>query len=571
MIPSYFVLLDDLPLTPTGKLDREKLRQIVPGPSDQRHDDLLQTEIGLQLAEIWLEAFELSNVGGDDDFFALGGDSLVAALIAARVHAAFGVELHLGFFTDHPRLADFAASVESVVGPAIPDDTQRLIRVPRDGTYPLSFAQERIWKYSQTPNDSASYETANIDRIVGRLNVDILRDCLSYIVGRHEILRTSFQTVDGQPVQIVHPPAALEIPFLDVAGAADAERRARQFFVNEAALRFDLARPPLLRFSLVRIRDGEYWLRRTIHHIIWDGFSKKRIFFRELASLYEARLRGSAYPLLEYEPLQYVDYAVWQRNALRAREPAYNRTLAWWKDVLSNAPPTLALPFKRSEPGDRSPADGNIDFELGIEITGRLEELRRKEGVTHFMIWLATFVAMIAVETGQRDVVIGTYVDNRRRMELQNMQGPFMNLATLRFRYDWTTTFSQWLAIVRKTVVEAQVHSDIPYEQLREELAREGVTVPEINAIFVVSYRQTETSFAGLSFSSLDWRNENMPWGFTMHCDDQAGKHGWTTFNARLYDPGDVRAFIDRYRRMLDTLSRQPNLPLDLLLAMSEV
>jgi acyl carrier protein len=338
MVPSGFVLLEQLPLTPNGKIDRQKLRQLHAALGTWTSEQRPRTQTEALLADIWAQALqqEPDSIGHRDDFFDLGGDSLTAAVVVAKVHGIVGVELKLGMFFDHPVLADLAALIDELARTGPARDPQRLVRVPREDPLPLSFFQERIWSYSQTPKAAAPYTVARSYRLRGPLDAEALRECMTYIARRHEILRTTFAVVEGQPVQVIHPAAPVPLPLLDLGGSTDAERRAADFFKQEASRIFDLARAPLVVFSLVRIRENEHLLLRVSHHIISDGWSWD-VYWRELALLYEAKLRRAEPPLPEFEPLQYADYAAWQRKILTPGDHSYQATLAWWKDRFSRA------------------------------------------------------------------------------------------------------------------------------------------------------------------------------------------------------------------------------------------
>jgi amino acid adenylation domain-containing protein len=570
MVPSAFVFLRSLPLTSHGKLDREKLRQSQPARHESRPGAAPRTETERLVAEIWAEVFNLAEIGRHDEFFDLGGDSLVAAVVAARIHDALGVELSLAAFAEHPTLSDLARSIDEDRLPELVRDASPLVRVSRDTALPLSLFQERTWRFSQTPQASADYTNSRSYRLVGPLDAEVLRECMSYLGRRHEILRTSFSLVDGQAVQIIHPPAPVPLPFLDLAGLPDAEERAIHFFRQEAAHVFDLGRLPLVRFSLVRIRENEHWLLRVHHFIIADGWSW-RVYMLELARLYEARLCGEDPPLPEVAPLQYADYAAWQRQALHRGGAFHDRTVAWWKDLLSDAPPPLELPFVRSSPRARvAPADGVIRWRLDHRVWQRLGELGRGEGATYFMVRLAAFVALVAFETGEPDVVLGTYASNRNRVAVQDMLGLVTNLVTLRFRCEADVPFRVWLSTVRRRMVDIGTRSEIPYEQLCDELRSKGTSPPEIRAIFGLTADHASERFANLTLTFQDWHKERMPWGFSFSLDERSEDDNCAvTFDAGLYDPVGVHAFVSRYSRLLDAISRRPDLSLQELLAQS--
>jgi amino acid adenylation domain-containing protein len=581
MVPSEFVILQSFPLTPTGKIDRDKLRQDYRPQRQRQPDQQPRTETESLLAGIWAEVLELSDIGRDEDFFVLGGDSLMAAVLAARVYGELKVELNLTMFADHPTLAELALVIDRL-RTAEADDTPQLMSVPRTEPLPMSFWQERTWNLSQTSAGAAGYTIARIYCIAGSLNVELLHDCMNKLVYRNEILRTIFALQGGRAVQIVQPPVPTPLTYIDLTGATDAEAEATLIFKREAAWVFDLTRGPLLRFSLVRLHDNEYRLLRVAHHIICDGVSWL-VYFRELAKLYEANLRGTASSAPAVPALQYGDYAVWQRKVLHPGGAAYRRAVSWWKENLSGAPPPLRLPFTRvEEKSDVAPADGVIPWGVERHVSSRLNALGPGQNTTRLMVRLAAFAALVAAEAGEPDVILGMYVSSRNRLPLQNMIGYFSNLVTLRFRYSPRKSFFEWLSIVRGQVLDAEAHSEIPYDVLLDELYRDGKSLPEIKIIFHVSSHQWTIEFADIRLTWSEPQRESIPWGLTMNLDDQneqekcrehdqsKQEHCRVVFDPRMYDPSGVRVFVERYKRLLDAVSRHPDKTLADLLAMSQ-
>ncbi len=568
MVPQAFLFLDEFPLTSHGKIDREKLLQMNTR-AERPTVEVPQTKTEALLVDLWREALDLPEVGRQDDFFDLGGDSLSAATVAAGIYDAIGVELSLAALTENPSLAALASIIEGLRHTAHEDDLPPLVGVPREPPPPLSFQQERIWQYSQSPAASAAYVIARPHQIIGPLDVERLRDCMSHLLSRHEMLRTTFPVVDGRPVQRVHPPAPADLEFVDLSGTPDPAAQISVLREKALARNFDLSRLPLFRFLLIRISEQEHLLYRVSHHVISDG-SSWNVYFRELGLLYEAKFRGEALPLPAHEPLQYADYAAWQRDALRPERPAYRAAVAWWKENLRERPQPLKLPFRRAwrqvllrgrlQP---HPAQGIVVWGTSSETWQRLDALGRMEGATLFMVRLAIFVAQLAASTGERDIIIGSYMSNRNRVALQNMFGFFSNLATLRFRFDSDRTFREWLTGVRSTVGAAAAHSDIPYEELVKELAAQGIARPDIRVIFNMNTDYPVLRFAGLELASLSRSEHQMPWGFSMKLDHRNhGEDSGVYFDAGLYDPAGVRGFIERYKGLLEAVSSRPDAPL---------
>ncbi|HUB87951.1 MAG TPA: condensation domain-containing protein, partial [Verrucomicrobiae bacterium] len=569
MIPAHFVFLDKIPLTPHGKVDREKLRQIVP-PTLASSTKEPATETEILLAGIWKKVFNREAIGRHDDFFSLGGDSLNAAVVAAEVHAKLGVELDLRAFAEHPTLEKLSLASDNLRRTHETKNLSGLQRAPRDVPLPLSFAQERCWKHSQTPEGSLGYSMALSYRIRGPLNPDVLRESMSFLVRRHEILRTTFDDVGGQLSQIVHPAEPMPLPVVDFSGAPDAEEKAALLLQQESRRLFDLKRLPLLRFILVRIRENEHWLLRLGHHIIFDAWSWT-IYFRELGQVYEAKLRGEAPALPEFEPLQYGDYAAQQRRDLNPDGVAYREMVAWWGNQFAGNPAPVKLPFQRLWQSRRAvPDDGHIWWGIRPDVSQRLDLIASQEGATHYLIRLAAFVALLSEKAGGRDVILGTYVTERSRLETQNMIGYFVNLVTLRLRCDLARPFREWLSVVQKIAGEAQAHAEIPYDQLCEELRRQGTKPPEFTIIFSVATHTAPVHFGGLE---LAWQNRlmaTMHWGFcvTLNQHDEENLCR-AAFDARIYNPAGVRKWLNRYAQLLEAIAANPDRSVGELLAAS--
>jgi amino acid adenylation domain-containing protein len=572
MIPSAFVFLESFPLTPHGKIDREQLRQNHALNRDLGSSEPPVTATESLLASVWAEVFNLPQIYRHDDFFDLGGDSLIASRIAVKIHAKIGIELNLGLFAHNPTVAGLAGVIDSLRA----HDTSAALRIVRCSRHnapnglPLSFIQERAWKDSQTAKGAAGYIFTSSYRILGPLDRQMLQECMTYVAARHEPLRTTFSVVDGQPVQIIHPPASVPLPFLDLVGMPGPEQRAIRELEKEAGRTFDLAKGPLLRFLLIRTAENEHWLLRTFHHIILDA-SSSALFFRELGLLYEAKVRGEVPPLPEFELLQYGDYAVWERKLLRRDGSAYKDSVAWWKATLAGAPSMLTLPFRRTRAlTDIDPAEGLLKWGLEPEISLRLAKLTREEGTTYYIVRLAIFAILLCSETGESDVVLGTYVANRNRAELQSMFGLFTNLATLRLRCETSSTFRDWLYAVRKRTLETVAHCQIPYEELRHELVKEGASPPNIQVIFNVDRHHMSFHFADLELIRQETRTGGMPWGLSVTLDEHQEDHNChIMFDAGLYRPSGVHRLIDRYRRLLGAVSRDPDLSINELIARS--
>jgi amino acid adenylation domain-containing protein len=569
MVPSNFQILDDLPLMPHGKVDRHKLLQTYPPSAQQTAHTAFETETEAMLADIWSEAFDIPEVGRDDNFFELGGDSLIASLIAARVYGETGAELNLGSFVQHSTVASLAELVERLRQDMI--EQFRIRSVPRDGKLPLSFAQQRIWQFSQTSQGLASYTHFRRYRIVGPLDADVFRECMNHLVKRHELLRTTFEAGDDGPVQIVHPPCEAPLAVFDLTTAPDPAVAALELMKQLATQQLDLVRGPLQRFTLFKIGQNEHRLVRVIHHLLFDGFSWK-LLLDELAQLYEAAIRGDR-QLPKSETLQYADYASWQREFFRAEAPACQNMIAWWKNALHAPPEPLDWPARRPEPATGVAAsEGYLLTGVGAETWQRMADFANQQNATPYIVWLAAFIAFLCVQTGRRDIIIGTYVSNRKRPELQRMFGDFSNLVTLRFRCELDKTLRTWMMTTRDIFTTTIAHSEVPYEELRRSFERDGRNLPELRMLYSIDSPDLPIQFAGLEFAMEVGhpRPLSMPWGFSLQLLQQTRDCRFF-FDASIYDPVAVRAMVGRWKRFVDVLSCNPDVPIEQSLAMSDV
>ncbi len=572
MIPAAFVFLEDFPSTPHGKIDRAALRKIVPKTSSNASDEPPRTDTEKRIATVWSELFERNSLSRQDDFFDLGGDSLMAAVTAARIYAEFQVQIDLRTFAEKPTLAELASVVDALHA-ALPSDMALLPLTPvsRDGPLPLSYNEERIWRFSQTPSVSARYNVATTCSLRGPLQVEVLLESLNFLMCRHEILRTSFPAVEGVPVRRIHPPSALPLPFFDLSDRADAEAESVRIVRLESLDALDLADGPLVRFMLFRLRTDEYHLHSIGHHIGWDAWARD-LFVRELGEVYETKLHGGTSEPPEFGALQDADYAVWQRRVIGQGTSMFNAEVTWWEQQLADAPPPLELPFLRPEPlQDVAPREGIIWRDVDNATSIRLNQIARDRHATLFAVRLAAFVALLATETGKAEIILGAYVTNRSRIEIQKMLGDFSNLISLRLWWDERLSFLEWISRVGVWASEFQAHAEIPHEQLCEDLRKRGKNPPEIRAIFGVwgALEPMRVTFGGVEFiRERPHLGKRMPWGFSLYFS-QSGEHELCSalFDANLYEPSRVQNFLDRLFRFMEEASRLPNCPLAKLLA----
>ncbi|HYO59283.1 amino acid adenylation domain-containing protein, partial [Archangium sp.] len=470
MVPAAFVVLEKLPLTSSGKVDRKAL----PAPvlRDATAFVAPRTPGEELVAGIWAQLLGVARVGRHDNFFTLGGNSLLATQVASRLRNAFKVELPLRWLFDAPTVSALAWRLDSAQREGGAAQTFPLAPVRRDGPLPLSFSQQRLWFMDQLAPGDSSFNVPMAARVKGSLEVESLEWSLRELCQRHEPLRTTFTTVQGQPVQVISPEPRFQLGVMDLSGLGEKEREAevQRRADEDAAWPFDLTKGPLLRVQLLRLAPREWVLLVALHHIVTDGWSMS-LFFKELGALYEAHSRGRPSPLPRL-PIQYVDYAVWQRSWLSGE--VLESQLAYWRKQLAGAPAVLELPTDHPRPAFRSTRGAvAVGPTFPPALIQALLGVAQKEGVTLFMLLEAAFHTLLHRYSGQEDISVGTTVTGRTRAETEPLIGPFINTLVFRLNLAGDPTFRELLARAREMALGAYAHQDVSFEKLVDELAPE--------------------------------------------------------------------------------------------------
>jgi amino acid adenylation domain-containing protein/non-ribosomal peptide synthase protein (TIGR01720 family) len=463
MVPAVIVILQALPLTLNGKIDRNALP--APGMADlqQAQHETPAGDTEQALAEIWRDLLRVEQVGRRDDFFELGGNSLLAVRMVSQARQRLGVDLGLVDLFARPVLADLAMVVQNAARSTLPSITT----ADRDAPLALSFAQQRLWFLAQMEG-GAAYHVPGVLRLAGVLDKSALRRTLERIVARHEALRTTFELVDGAPLQRIAAGnsgfALLEHDLSQEGDAESIERRLRVLMGDETSAAFDLQRGPLVRGRLVMLGEHEHVLLVTMHHIVMDGWSMD-VMIRELSALYGAYSTGQADPLPELT-LQYADYAAWQRQWLVG--DVLRQQNEYWQRTLANAPVLLELPTDRPRPAQQEYAGGLAELEFDAQLTAALKALGRRHGTTLFMTLLAGWAIVLSRLSGQQDIVIGSPVANRTQVEVEPLIGFFVNTLALRVDLSADPTVAELLQRVKHQVLGGQQHQQLPFEQVVE-------------------------------------------------------------------------------------------------------
>jgi amino acid adenylation domain-containing protein len=562
MVPSAFVALDKLPLTPNGKLDRKALPAPEPSADAAQAYVAPRTPTEELVAGVYAEVLGVERVGVEDDFFELGGHSLLATRVVSRVREALGVELPLRALFESGRVGELAARIEGLArGQGGLGARTAVVRGESGTPAPLTFAQQRLWFMEQLEPGSAAYNIPAAVRLTGRLDAEALGRTLSEIERRHGSLRTVFVEQGGEARQVVreHAPLALGVEDLSELSldAREAELRAR--IETEAARPFDLARGPVWRTSLLKLGEEEHVLLLTIHHIVSDGWSAG-VLVREMGELYEAFSQGKDSPLREL-PVQYADYARWQREWLTG--DVLESQLSYWRAQLAGAPPALELPTDRPRAAVQTFRGAYHYYELPTELAGSVRELSRKEDVTPFMLTLAAFQTLLQRYTSAEDIVVGTDIANRTQLEVEKLIGLFANQIVLRADLSGDPTFRELLRRVRPVVLGAYMHQDLPFDQLVRTLPpqRDLSRNPVFQVMFVMqNVPMPALRLADVTMEPIKVDNHTAKFDLVLFVVER--EDGLTTvwnYNTDLFDEATMARMSRHYETLLASAVADPD------------
>ncbi|GLV53939.1 hypothetical protein KDH_07900 [Dictyobacter sp. S3.2.2.5] len=571
MVPGAVVVLASLPLTANGKIDRRRL----PEPEETLPvitDLYVAPRSALEelLEGIWMDVLHVKRVGVFDNFFTLGGHSLLATQIISRVRTAVGVEIPILKLFEEPTVAGLAQRVDELLARTRGEqETRQAAAIPvisRDQVLPLSFAQQRLWFLDQLDPGNIAYNKHFALRLTGTLHVAALEYSLNEIIQRHESLRTTFDMVDGQAVQVIHDAVSLKLPVITVLNAKGGQQAdqdtALERFIGECVNQpFDLVTGPLLRAQLFALADNEHVLVLTMHHIVSDAWSNT-IFLSELSHFYTAHVEGVATQLPAL-PIQYADFAAWQQDYLQGG--VLEAHLNYWKQQLRNVE-TLNLPTDRPRPALSSGHARHFPFTFAGPLQQKLQDLSRTSGTTLFMTLLAAFQVLLARYSGQEDISVGSPIANRNRAEIEGLIGFFVNMLVLRSNLSGNPTFANLLQQVRETALRAFTHQDLPFEKIVEELHPDRNL--SVNPLFQVSFSlqntpQAELSLPGLLLSPVNTLEATSKVDLELHMWETPGSlQGTLIYNTDLFDAATIEQFVSQFEVLLNGIVTDPDRPI---------
>jgi natural product biosynthesis luciferase-like monooxygenase protein/FkbM family methyltransferase len=558
MIPSHFVLLEHLPLTANGKLDRRAL------PAPDTTQPAIAGEFAAPrtpteelVASIWADVLRVEQIGVQDNFFDLGGHSLLATQAISRLRDTFQVELPLRSMLDLPTVAALAAQIDAGMHTSPDQGVPPLRRAPRDTILPLSFAQQRLWFITQLDQHATAYVLPAAIQLRGQLDLSVLQRSFNEIIRRHESLRTTFTTLEGRPAQSIAPELTLPFPLIDMRKLPGPEREAetRRQVLAEAQRPFDLTSGPLVRTALLWLDEDSFVLLLTMHHIISDGWSIGLIM-EEISHLYTSFLAGQPSSLPEL-PIQYADFAIWQRQWLQG--DVLEQLLAYWRAQLGGELPNLDLPTDRPRPAIQTFRGAQRWLTLPGHLLKTLKALSRREDVTLFITLLAVFKTLLYRYTGQDDIIVGTPIANRTRTEVEKLVGLFANTLVLRTDLAGAPSFRELLARVREVVVGAYAHQDMPFEQLVDALhpERDLSRNPLFQVMFALQNTPVMTlELPGLTLEPVEVEQGASQFDITVELvETVTGLTGWITYNTDLFDAATIDRMAKQFQLLLENVA----------------
>jgi amino acid adenylation domain-containing protein len=569
MVPSAFMVLEQFPLTASGKVDRKRLPQPEAGrPELGREFVAPRTPTEELLAGVFSQVLGVEKVGIYDNFFELGGHSLLATQVLSRIREMFAVPLELREIFETPTIYALGRKIDDYRLTAKGIPVLAMTPVSRDGDLPLSFAQQRLWFLDQLEPNSAFYNIPTALRLRGRLNVVALEQSIQELIRRHESLRTTFQEHDGKPYQQIAPELALPMEKIELTGLPEPQREAEilRLAEQEAQQPFQLNQGPLLRCKLIKVSEQDHVFLLTMHHIISDAWSIG-VLIREVAILYQAFAAGKPSPLPPL-PLQYADFAHWQRNWLVGE--VLDEQLAYWREQLKGAPPLLELPTDRPRPPVQTFRGKTVSFSLSRSVINALKAISQEEEVTLFMTLLAAFQTLLARYSGQNDISVGTPIANRNRLETENIIGFFVNTLVLRTIIEPEITFRELVGKVREVALAAYAHQDVPFEMLVEQLQpqRDLSHTPLFQVMFVFQNAPAQQfDLTDLSLSPVEAESGVAKFDLSIILSEIPAAAGSADtgmivgfeYNTDLFDESTIQRLFDHFAVMLQGIANDPD------------
>lgn len=561
MIPSAFVQLEHIPLTPNGKIDRKALPAPELNVTTKKEYESPRTDTEKNVAKVWCEMLGIDNIGIRDNFFDLGGHSLLATQVLVKLADETGILLRVADLFNTPTVFEIARKLNEQKTSLKTSFVAKIPIVERSRNIPLSFAQQRLWFLDKLEPNSAAYNIPLGMRINGKVDLDALQQALDKLIARHESLRTTVATVKGEAFLHVIGDLTCDLPVTDISDLSGEERDARvRIEASEEASRpFDLARSPLFRTKLLKLNTDEHVMLVTMHHVISDGWSMA-IFFEELSEIYGAIRQGVDVHLPDLN-LQYADFASWQRGPLAEKE--ISKQLDFWAEKLAGAEPLLDFPTDRQRPLVQTYKGANYRTTFSSELLEELRDFSRNEGVSLFMTLLAAFYTLVYRHTNQDDLVLGIPIANRNYGDVDCIIGFFANTLALRADLSGSPTFRNFLDQVKGLALESYDNQDVPFEKLVEHLNPKRSL--SHNPIFQVMFGLHNTpplkqELSGLNLSPVEMNTGTSRFDLEVLVRENADGLGvLAEYSTDLFDESTIERFIDRFEVLLHGVLKNPD------------
>lgn len=570
MLPFAYVQLEKIPLTPNGKIDRKALPEPERNTSRSREDYAEpMTETEKTVVRIWGETLGVENIGLHDDFFDLGGHSLLATQTLVKIANETGVLLRVADLFDTPTVSDIARKLDEGNQNT---QTSSIPLVSRTSDIPLSYAQQRLWFLDKLEPHSAAYNIPFGMRINGKVDIDALRKALDKLIVRHESLRTTIKTVDGEASLKIIDQLRCDLPVTDLSKlpAPTSEAEVDSLAREEASRPFDLATSPLFRTRLLKLNDNEYVMLVTMHHVISDGWSLA-VFFEELNEIYAGMTKGVDVHLPELK-LQYADFASWQRGPLAEEQIA--RQLEFWGSKLAGAEPLLEFPTDRQRPLVQTYRGANYRTTFSPELLEELRVFSRNEGVSLFMTLLAAFYTLVYRHTNQEDLVLGVPIANRNYSDIERVIGFFANTLALRADLSGAPSFRTFLDQVKALALESYDNQDVPFEKLVEHLNPKRSL--SHNPIFQVMFGLHNTpplkpELSGLNLTPIEMNTGTSRFDMEVLVrENEDGLGVLAEYSTDLFDESTIERFIERFEVLLRGIVKNPEENISVLPILTE-
>ncbi|SFK99920.1 non-ribosomal peptide synthetase [Brevibacillus centrosporus] len=560
MIPGAFVILEEIPLTTNGKIDK----RLLPPPNSELHTDngysAPRSETEKSIAKIYSQLLQIKKIGINDNFFEIGGNSLVATQLISRIRDLFQVDLLFSKLFNNPTVAKLSNVIDS-----LKENNKQQAYVPIQRiSSPLThvtatLSQQALWFMDQLSPGHSQYNILKVLRLRGRVNTQILEKSLDIISQRHEILRGVFQNNQGK-LSIFIRENETKLHLIELADLQEEmkEDRIKKIIEEESNYSFDLTHGPLFRVVLIKKEELEYYLLFNIHHIICDGWSLK-VLISELKEFYTSFLDGTA-PAVTELPFQFVDYATWQEQLLQNN--GFSKQLSYWKAQLKGSPSIFTLPTDHPRPPIQTFKGATVRFELAQKLTETLIKFSQENRVTLFMTLLAAFKALLHRYTGETDIVVGSPAANRNNSEVENLIGFFVNTLVLRVNCEGDPTFLELLSRVRKVTLEAYNYQEIPFEILVDALkmSRDLSFNPLFQVMFNflnIQLQEFESPDLQLKYVQFDKTAAKFDIDFFIE-ETNEGLMGYVEYNTALFDSTSIKRFISHYKRIIEQIVQDP-------------